>query len=112
MRAMLALAYNFGFRKAELLTLKVSDVDILDGVIRLRTSKNGGAAPSEPNRRDAQAAVCISGKNEGESVLPVQSFPASACLSLTFGEPGKRSQRPQSVRGCCSRICAALQSGT
>jgi integrase len=41
MRTMLALAYSFGFRKGELLTLKVSDVDILGGSIRLRTSKNG-----------------------------------------------------------------------
>jgi integrase len=41
MRAMLALAYSFGFRRAELLTLKVSDVDLLAGTIRLRTSKNG-----------------------------------------------------------------------
>lgn len=40
MRAMLALAYSFGFRKAELLTLRVSDVDTMAGTIRLRTSKN------------------------------------------------------------------------
>jgi site-specific recombinase XerD len=40
-RATLALAYSFGFRKAELLTLKVSDVDLLAGTVRLRTSKDG-----------------------------------------------------------------------
>ena len=41
MRTMLALAYTFGFRKSELLTLKVSDVDLLVGTLRLRDSKNG-----------------------------------------------------------------------
>ncbi len=41
LRAMLALAYNFGFRRGELLTLRVSDCDLLNGAIRLRTSKNG-----------------------------------------------------------------------
>ena len=44
MRTMLALAYSFGFRKAELLTLKVSDVNLLAGTLQLRDSKNGGAA--------------------------------------------------------------------
>jgi len=41
MRAMLALAYSFGFRVSELLTLKVSEVDLFAGTIRLRDSKNG-----------------------------------------------------------------------
>ena len=64
MRAMLALAYNFGSRKAELLTLKVSDVDILGGTIRLRTSKNGD--PRQVNLTEETRkllAVCMSGKN-------------------------------------------------
>jgi integrase len=41
MRTMLALGYSFGFRKAELLTLKVSDVNLLCGTVQLRDSKNG-----------------------------------------------------------------------
>jgi integrase len=41
MRTMLCLAYSFGFRKSELLTLRVSDVDLTAGTIRLRDSKNG-----------------------------------------------------------------------
>ena len=44
LRAMLALAYSFGFRKGELLSLKVGDVDLLAGTVRLRTSKNGSRA--------------------------------------------------------------------
>src|SRR6266446_2055987 len=41
MRAMLCLSYSFGYRKAELLTLKVSDVDLFAGTLQLRDSKNG-----------------------------------------------------------------------
>jgi integrase len=69
MRTMLALAYSFGFRKAELLTLKVSDVDLIAGTIRLRDSKNG-----DPRKvaltQDAKnlLAACIAGK---ESEAPV-----------------------------------------
>jgi integrase len=45
MRTMLARAYSFGFRKSELLTLRVSDVDLIAETVRLRDSKNG-----EPRR--------------------------------------------------------------
>jgi len=41
LRTMLTLAYSFGFRNAELLTLKVSDVNLLAGTLQLRDSKNG-----------------------------------------------------------------------
>ena len=63
MRAMLCLGYSFGFRKSELLTLKVLDVDLMADTIRLRDSKNG-----EPRKvaltRDARMllAACVVGK--------------------------------------------------
>src|SRR6267143_4020157 len=47
MRTMLALSYSFGFRSGELVGkkkkpgLRVSDVDLIAGTIRLRDSKNG-----------------------------------------------------------------------
>src|SRR5205814_6214578 len=50
--------------------LKVSDVDILGGTIRLRTSKNG--EPRQVNLTEETRkllAVCISGKNAEESVF-------------------------------------------
>lgn len=75
MRAMLALAYNFGFRKAELLTLKVSDVDVLGGTIRLRTSKNGD--PRQVNLTEETRnllAACISGKGPEEAVFTRTEF--------------------------------------
>jgi integrase len=81
MRAMLAIAYSFGFRKAELLghgrgkvraesRLNVSDVDLLAGTVRLRTSKNG--EPRQVNltkdTRQLLASRCA-GKNKDEAVF-------------------------------------------
>jgi integrase len=70
MRAMLALAYSFGFRKAELLSLKVSDVDLLAGTVRLRTSKNG--EPRQVNlTKDTREllAACSAAKSKDEAVF-------------------------------------------
>lgn len=70
MRSMLALAYSFGFRKAELLTLKVSDVNLLAGTLQLRDSKNG-----EPRKvsltGDAKnlLAACCAGKSGNDAVF-------------------------------------------
>lgn len=70
MRSMLALAYSFGFRKAELLTLKVSDVDLAAGTIRLRDSKNG-----EPRKvaltQDTRnlLTACVAGKGPEDAVF-------------------------------------------
>jgi integrase len=70
MRTMLALAYSFGFRKGELLSLKVSDVDLFAGTIRLRTSKNG-----EPRQVNLTAeargllAGCVTGKSADAPVF-------------------------------------------
>ena len=70
MRAMLALAYTFGFRKAELLTLKVSDVDLFAATIRLRTSKNGEprkVSLTQETRNLLKA--CITGKGSEDAVF-------------------------------------------
>jgi integrase len=70
MRSMLALAYSFGFRKAELLTLKVSDVDLAAGTIRLRDSKNGEprkVALTQETRNLLTA--CISRKSPEDAVF-------------------------------------------
>jgi integrase len=70
MRAMLALAYSFGFRKAELLSLKVSDVDLLSGTVRLRTSKNGEPRQVNLTRDTKQLlASCCAGKEPGDAVF-------------------------------------------
>jgi integrase len=70
MRAMLCLSYSFGFRKAELLTLKFSDVNLLAGTLQLRDSKNG-----EPRKlsltQDAKnlLAECVRGKSAEAAVF-------------------------------------------
>jgi integrase len=67
---MFAPAYSFGFRKAELLTLKVSDVNLLSGTLQLRDSKNG-----EPRKvaltgytRNLLTACC-EGKSANDAVF-------------------------------------------
>ena len=70
MRAMLALAYSFGFRKAELLSLKVSDVDLLSGTVRLRTSKNGEPRQVNLTKDTKQLlAACCAAKKPDEAVF-------------------------------------------
>jgi len=41
MRCAVELAFNFGWRRGEIVGLKVGDVDLFDGSVRLQTSKNG-----------------------------------------------------------------------
>lgn len=70
MRAMLCLAYSFGFRKSELLELKVSDVNLLAGMLQLRDSKNGEARKVllTPDAKNLLAA-CIAGKSPEDAVF-------------------------------------------
>lgn len=53
MRAAIEMAYAFGWRRGELVGLKVGDVDLFDGTVRLQTSKNGEPreAPLSPALR-------------------------------------------------------------
>ncbi len=76
MRALLALAYSFGFRRGELLALKVGDVDLLDGTVRLRTSKNG--EPRQINLTEETRkllAPCITGKSSVDAVFTREAGP-------------------------------------
>ena len=74
MRTMLALSYSFGFRKAELLTLKVSDVNLLSGTLQLRDSKNG-----EPRKVSLTGdtrnllTACCAGKSANDAVFTRKS---------------------------------------
>ncbi len=70
MRAMLTLAYSFGFRKAELLDLKVSDVNLVTGIVQLRDSKNGEARKVSMTQ-DAKnlLTACCSGKTADDAVF-------------------------------------------
>jgi integrase len=124
MRAMLCLGYSFGFRKAELLTLKVSDVDLITGIIRLRDSKNG-----EPRKvaltREARKllAGCIGGKSPEEAVftrteisgkrVPVADFRgtwkkitlAAGCPGLLFHDLRRSAVRNMVRAGIPETVC-------
>src|SRR6266480_7563161 len=82
MKAMLCLGYSFGFRKGELIgqpekrdkdgkvveeekpELKVADVDLMDGTVRLRDSKNGEARQVNLTQEARSLlAACIAGKS-------------------------------------------------
>jgi len=86
LRAMLALAYSFGFRKGELLNLKVGNVDLLARAVRLETSKNG--EPRQVNLTDETRkllSACVAGK-----------APAA------FVSDSKEVVGEALARGCCS----------
>jgi len=96
MRTMLALAYSFGFRKAELLTLKVSDVDLFAGTIRLRDSKNG-----EPRK--------VSLTQDAKNLL-------AACIAQKSGDApvftrGKGTKAVADFRGTWAALCCRAGLG-
>jgi integrase len=122
MRAMLALAYSFGFRKSELLTLKVSDVNLLSSTVQLRDSKNGEARKVSLTQ-DARnlLAACIAGKNAEESVFtrggkPVQDFRgtwdkitlAAGCEGLLFHDLRRSAVRNMVRAGIPEVVCMKI----
>jgi integrase len=71
LRAMLALAYSFGFRKGELLIMQVGQVDLLNRTIRLYTSttKSGeGRLVSFEGLADVETLLreCVRGKQPSD----------------------------------------------
>src|SRR5713101_7510000 len=70
MRTMLCLSYSFGFRKSELLSLKVSDVNLIAGTLQLRDSKNGEARKvSLTGDAKNLLAACVAGKSAEDAVF-------------------------------------------
>ncbi len=119
MRAMLCLSYSFGFRKSELLTLKVSDVNLLAGTIQLRDSKNGEARKVSLTQ-DARnlLTACIAGKSAEESVFtrkgrPVVDFRgtwdkitlAAGCSGLLFHDLRRSAVRNMVRAGIPETVC-------
>ena len=115
MRTMLALAYSFGFRKAELLTLKVSDVDLLAGTIRLRTSKNGEPRQVNLTKETRHLlSACVAGKApEGSVFTRNDLMPSKACSRHRLsGNVGSGHEVPHVSRSCSSTICAGRRYAT
>ena len=122
MRAMLALGYSFGFRKSELLTLRVSDVDLFSNIVQLRDSKNGvlrKVALTEETRKLLTA--CITGKNAEDYVFtrngkPVVDFRgtwdkvtlAAGCPGLLFHDLRRSAVRNMVRDGTPETVCMKI----
>jgi integrase len=127
MRAMLALAYSFGFRKGELVGLKVRNVDLLAGTINLDTSKNGDARKVSLTQGTRQLlAACIVGKGPEDAVftrqevsgrhVPVADFRgtwdkitlAAGCPGLLFHDLRRSAVRNMVRAGIPETVCMKI----
>lgn len=98
LRALLAVAYNSGFRKGELLSLKVSQIDLKARTIHLLpgTTKNDkGRAVVMTNEVFSLVSECIKGKQRSDNVFtwpngkPVTDFRRTwRTLAKNAGMPG------------------------
>jgi hypothetical protein len=103
LRALLTTAYSFAFRKGELLSLRVKQIDLANGTIRLEagTTKNGEGRVVKMTREVATLlTACVIGKKPDDFVFtrengaPVKGFRKvweTVCCSSGVG---KRVCRP------------------
>jgi integrase len=106
LRAMLAAAYTFGFRKGELLNMRMRQIDLLDRIIDLEpgTTKNGEGRKAKMTQEVFELfRECVRGKKPDDPVFtrknggPVQDIRDAWCTlceraelgSFTKGEDGK-----------------------
>ncbi len=97
LRALLALGYTYGWRKGELLSLRVNQVDLLDRTVRLEpgTTKNEeGRAVKLTAEAYELVKACTAGKRADDHVFmredgsPVRDFSkawASLCVCVGLG---------------------------
>jgi integrase len=70
LRTFVAVGFNFGWRKSEILNLRVRNVDLLENWLSLDTSKNGeGRRVKIPASMRMLLSACITGKNPNDFVL-------------------------------------------
>jgi integrase len=105
MRAMLALAYSFGFRKGELLSLKVSDVHLLlADTLQLRDSKNGEARKVSLTAETRNLlAACIARKGPEDAVFTRGKGKAVADFRGTWAKLCCRAGLGQMICKECSK---------
>ncbi len=127
LRALLAVAYNFGFRKGELLGLRVSQIDLNARTIHLLpgTTKNDkGRAVVMTDEVYKLISECIKGKQPGDPVFmwangkPVTDFRRTwRTLAKAAGMPGlflhdlRRTAVRNMVRAGISKHVAKRISG-
>jgi integrase len=127
LRALLALAYNFGFRKGELLGMRVFQIDLNARTIRLLS----GTTKTDLGRTVVMTAEvqkllseCVKGKKAEDAVFtwangdPVEDFRGTwKALTKTAGVPGllvhdlRRSAVRRMVRRGISKHVAKRISG-
>jgi integrase len=122
LRAMLALAYSFGFRRGELLGLKVGDVDLAAGTVRLETSKNGDPRQVNLTHETRELlGACVAGKKPEEPVFTrngkaVSDFrgiwdkvtTAAGCPGLLFHDLRRSAVRNMVRRGVMTQVAMAI----
>lgn len=125
LRAMLAVAYSFGFRKNELLWMRVRQVDFLDRTLRLEpgTTKNGeGRIAPMTEEVYRLLSECVRGKGPNDFLFsrangePVRNFRGAwTKLTKTAGLPGllfhdlrRSSVRNMVRRGVPERVAMAI----
>ena len=122
LRAMLALAYSFGFRRGELLGLKVGDIDLMAGTIRLRTSKNGDPRQVNLTQETRQLlGACVAGKSPEAPVFTrngkaVSDFrgtwdavtKAAGCTGLLFHDLRRSAVRNMVRSGIPEVVCMRI----
>ena len=70
LRCFLALGFNFGMRKSEMLALRVRNVDLLDSWLSIEMSKNGEGRRIKLTEETRQLLVaCVRGKKLDDFVL-------------------------------------------
>jgi integrase len=70
LKTFLAIAFNFGWRKSEILNLRVRNVNLLEDWVALETSKNGeGRRVKLTAEIKTLLAACMTGKRPGDFVL-------------------------------------------
>jgi integrase len=70
LRTFVALGFNFGWRKSEILKLRVRNVDLLEDWVTLESSKNGeGRRVKTTTEIKTLLAACITGKKPDDFVL-------------------------------------------
>jgi integrase len=127
LRALLAVAYNFGFRKGELLGLRVAQVDLKNRTIHLlpgSTKNDKGRAVVMTAEVAELISECVKGKQPGDAVFtwangkPVTDFRRTwHTLAKKAGFPGlllhdmRRSAIRNMMRGGISKTVAKKISG-
>lgn len=100
MRAVLAVAYNFGLRKGELLGLRVSQIDLKAHTIHLLpgTTKNDkGRAVVMTEDVYKLVAQCVKGKKPGDRVFTWANGKAVTDFRRTWRTLAKNAEMPDLI---------------